>query len=67
MNVLKDMDFRVFEKAIVVSREVRERLIKQIEIDIKFLIEVFKVMDYSMILFKLDRYEAEDEDLNERL
>ena len=53
-KTLKDEDFKVKEKAMVVSTSVKRALLEQIEKDANFFSSI-GVIDYSMILFKVDR------------
>ena len=53
-KTLKDEDFKAKEKAMVVSTSVKRALLEQIEKDANFFSSI-GVIDYSMILFKVDR------------
>lgn len=62
-KTMKDNDFIKKEQSLSVSEDVKIALLKQIELDAKFFAGI-GVIDYSMILFKVDRSDSKE---NQRL
>ncbi len=61
--VLKDLDFKNKETCLKIEKELKTILLEQIIYDARFF-EKLGIIDYSMILFKVDR---SNEELNKTL